>query len=98
MLEAIYGWYWAADVLAELGAWVHLVHPLGMMAFKYRWVKNDAAQFAAALVRLLFLVANSALAGSLSNVDIMDQARRVCSDVNLPSAAWCLSSSRMMPA
>ena len=29
VLEATYGWYWAADVLAELGATVHLAHPLG---------------------------------------------------------------------
>ncbi|MDQ3223421.1 MAG: IS110 family transposase, partial [Gemmatimonadota bacterium] len=30
VLEATYGWYWAADVLAELGASVHLAHPLGL--------------------------------------------------------------------
>jgi pheromone shutdown protein TraB len=30
VLEATYGWYWAADVLAELGARVHLAHPLGV--------------------------------------------------------------------
>jgi len=30
ILEATYGWYWAADVLAELGASVHLAHPLGL--------------------------------------------------------------------
>ena len=29
VLEACYGWYWAADVLAEIGATVHLAHPLG---------------------------------------------------------------------
>jgi hypothetical protein len=29
VLEACYGWYWAADALAELGASVHLAHPLG---------------------------------------------------------------------
>ena len=29
VLEATYGWYWAADALAELGATVHLAHPLG---------------------------------------------------------------------
>ena len=28
VLEAAYGWYWAADTLAELGATVHLAHPL----------------------------------------------------------------------
>src|SRR6185312_9700270 len=33
--------YWAADALAELGAHVHLAHPLGVKAFEYRRVKND---------------------------------------------------------
>jgi transposase len=41
VLEAAYGWYWAADVLAELGAHVHLAHPLGVKMFSYRRVKND---------------------------------------------------------
>ena len=41
VLEATYGWYWAADTLAELGAHVHLAHPLGVRAFEYRRVKND---------------------------------------------------------
>jgi transposase len=41
VLEATYGWYWAADVLAEAGAHVHLAHPLGVKAFEYRRVKND---------------------------------------------------------
>ncbi len=41
VLEATYGWYWAADVLEEAGAEVHLAHPLGVRAFSYRRVKND---------------------------------------------------------
>ena len=41
VLEATYGWYWVADTLAELGANVHLAHPLGVKAFSYRRVKND---------------------------------------------------------
>jgi transposase len=41
VLEATYGWYWAADVLAEAGAGVHLAHPLGVKAFAHRRVKND---------------------------------------------------------
>ncbi|MDN5934342.1 MAG: IS110 family transposase [Pseudonocardia sp.] len=41
VLEATYGWYWAADALAELGANVHLAHPLGVKMFSYRRVKND---------------------------------------------------------
>jgi transposase len=41
VLEATYGWYWAADVLADAGAEVHLAHPLGVIGFAYRRVKND---------------------------------------------------------
>jgi transposase len=41
VLEATYGWYWAADTLAELGAHVHLAHPLGVKMFALRRVKND---------------------------------------------------------
>jgi len=41
VLEATYGWYWAADVLAAAGAEVHLAHPLGVKAFAYRRVKDD---------------------------------------------------------
>ena len=41
VLEATYGWYWAADCLAELGAIVHLAHPLGVKMFSYRRVKKD---------------------------------------------------------
>lgn len=43
VLEATYGWYWAADALAELGATVHLAHPLGVKAFEYRRVKKTCA-------------------------------------------------------
>ncbi len=42
VLEAAYGWYWAADVLEAAGAEVHLAHPLGVKGFAYRRVKNDA--------------------------------------------------------
>jgi transposase len=41
VLEAAYGWYWAADTLAELGAHVHLAHPLGVKMLSLRRVKND---------------------------------------------------------
>ena len=41
VLEAAYGWYWAADTLAAAGAEVHLAHPLGVRGFAYRRVKND---------------------------------------------------------
>jgi transposase len=39
-IEATYGWYWAVDVLQELGAEVHLVNPSGL-AWGDRRVKND---------------------------------------------------------
>jgi transposase len=41
VLEATYGWTWAADVLTAAGARVHLAHPLGVKGFAYRRVKND---------------------------------------------------------
>jgi transposase len=40
VLEACYGWYWAADVLQANGATVHLAHPLGNN-WGHRRVKND---------------------------------------------------------
>jgi transposase len=40
ILEACYGWYWLADLLQDLGANVHLSHPLGN-AWGNRRVKND---------------------------------------------------------
>lgn len=40
VLEACYGWYWLADLLDELGANLHLAHPLGN-AWGNRRVKND---------------------------------------------------------
>ena len=41
VLEACYGWYWAADALAAAGAEVHLAHPLGVREFSHRRVKNE---------------------------------------------------------
>jgi len=40
VLEAAYGWYWLADLIQELGANLHLAHPLGN-AWGNRRVKND---------------------------------------------------------
>jgi len=40
IVEATYGWYWAADVIAECGGRVHLAHPLGNN-WGHRRVKND---------------------------------------------------------
>ncbi len=53
VLESTYGWYWAADVLRELGANVHLAHPLGNN-WGHRRVKNDErdAKDLAAMLRL----------------------------------------------
>ncbi|HET9872694.1 MAG TPA: IS110 family transposase [Propionibacteriaceae bacterium] len=53
VVEATFGWYWAADVLAEIGAEVHLAHPLGNN-WGNRRVKNDERD-AADLVDLLRL-------------------------------------------
>jgi transposase len=44
VLEATYGWYWAADELQAAGAAVHLAHPLGVKGFAYRRVKNDVRE------------------------------------------------------
>jgi transposase len=54
VLEATYGWYWAADTLAGLGATVHLAHPLGVKMFSLRRMKNDERDAAdlADLVRM----------------------------------------------
>ena len=41
VLEATYGWYWAADALEAAGARVHLAHPLGVKMFGRQRVKKD---------------------------------------------------------
>ncbi len=53
VLESTYGWYWAADLLQDLGAHVHLAHALGNN-WGNRRVKNDVrdAQDLAAMLRL----------------------------------------------
>src|SRR5918997_1362590 len=53
VLEATYGWYWAADVLRDAGAEVHLAHPLGVKGSASRRVKTAlrAAADRAALPR-----------------------------------------------
>ena len=40
-MEACWGWYWAADVIGECGARLHLAHPLGIAGYANRRVKND---------------------------------------------------------
>jgi transposase len=42
-MEATWGWYWAADVIAECGNRLHLAHPLGIAGYANRRVKNDIA-------------------------------------------------------
>jgi transposase len=53
VLESTYGWYWAADLLQEMGANVHLAHALGNN-WGNRRVKNDEvdARDLAAMLRL----------------------------------------------
>ena len=41
VIEATWGWYWAGDVLGEMGCRVHLAHPLGVKGYQNRRVKND---------------------------------------------------------
>ena len=41
VIEATWGWYWAADVVAGTGCGMHLAHPLGIKGFENRRVKND---------------------------------------------------------
>ena len=43
VIEATWGWYWAADVVTEAGGRVHLAHPLGIKAYENRRVKTDLA-------------------------------------------------------
>ena len=40
VFEATYGYYWLADLLAELGCSLHLAHPSGLH-WEHRRVKND---------------------------------------------------------
>jgi transposase len=53
-MEATWGWYWAADVIAECGARLHLAHPLGIAGYANRRVKTDIrdATLLADLLRL----------------------------------------------
>lgn len=54
VLEDTWGWYWAADVIAEAGGRVHVAHPLGIAGFENRRVKNDQidARLLADLLRM----------------------------------------------
>jgi transposase len=54
VLEATWGWYWAADAIVKAGGTVHLAHPLGIAGFENRRVKNDQidARLLADLLRM----------------------------------------------
>ena len=41
VMEATWGWYWAADVLEAAGCRVHLAHPLAIKGYQNRRIKND---------------------------------------------------------
>jgi transposase len=43
VIEATWGWYWAADVVTAAGGRVHLAHPLGIRGYENRRVKTDLA-------------------------------------------------------
>ena len=77
VIEATYGWYWAVDLLQELGAVVHLANPRALN-WGDRRVKNDVndATDLADMLRLNRLrggvdraagVAGAARAGALSS-------------------------------
>ena len=53
-MEATLGWYWAADVIRDCGAHLHLAHPLGIKAFTYQRKKKDEtdAKLLADLLRM----------------------------------------------
>ena len=83
VLEATYGWYWAADVLAAAGAEVHLAHPLGVRAFSYRRVKNDERD-AADLADLLRM-------GRLPEAWIAPAEVRGLREITRYRRGWCSS-------
>ena len=87
VLEATYGWYWAADVLAECGAKVHLAHPLGNN-WGHRRVKNDERD-ATDLVDLLRM-------GRLAEAWIAPPALRELENSSATGPSWstCAPASR----
>ncbi len=54
VIEATWGWYWAADVVEEVGAELHLAHPLAIKGYENRRVKTDwlDAELLADLLRM----------------------------------------------
>jgi len=98
VLEATYGWYWAADALAELGATVHLAHPLGVKAFSYRRVKNDERD-AADLADLLRMhrLPESWIAPPATR-DLRELVRHRAKLVHLMASAGRLRQARLVVA
>ena len=87
ILEACYGWYWAADVIQECGGNVHLAHPLGNN-WGNRRVKNDERD-ATDLVDLLRL-------GRLAEAWVAPPRSASCasSSATGPSSSTCARASR----
>ena len=81
VLEATYGWYWAADTPAAAGAEVHLAHPLGVKAFTCRRVKNDERD-AADLADLLRM-------GRLAEAQLAPQEVRSCGNSRAAGTSSC---------
>ncbi len=54
VIEATWGWYWAADVVGEVGLEMHLAHPLAIKGYENRRVKTDwlDAELLADLLRM----------------------------------------------
>ncbi len=54
VMEATWGWYWAADVVEEVGLTLHLAHPLAIKGYENRRVKTDwlDAELLADLLRM----------------------------------------------
>jgi len=42
-IETTWGWYWAADLITDMGGTGHLGHPLAIKGYENRRVKNDLA-------------------------------------------------------
>ena len=80
VIEATYGWYWAVDLLQDLGATVHLANP-NALNWGDRRVKNDVndATDLADMLRLNRLaeawIAPPAIAGAAGAGALSSQAR-----------------------
>jgi transposase len=98
VVEACYGWYWAADVLAEAGAEVYLAHPLGVKAFSHRRVKNDEldARDLADLLRMGRLPEPGGNPRAAGDHPVPRQARAHPDQLQRPrsTACWPSSASR----